>query len=360
MNLPSLHQLADRLRAPRQSPVFIVGRFRSGTTALWNILRHSDEAFAMYEPLHDTLATHLDHPAAPDATHRGVADYFHELRQHREQVLSLYRMGFGATRLALAAKDSYPELKTYLTALINLAGEKIPVLKCVRLDFRLAWLRKQFPHAKIIYIVRDPREQWISMAAKDNADLKVPRWLSVYQGSTFAANLMFYLPEIMGGDGQHSYERAYYLWRISQVIGQKYADLYVDFDREFLTADPALFARLTSLTGIPIPPAVIAEYLRRDIPRRASAVNINVPFVKIEQRCEAVLERRGLLQAIKDDVLYDHWPLAPDLTTAQITEAVDSLSLATSREQQHTQEVDAALADARRCLQEELKKNRSK
>jgi hypothetical protein len=352
INLPSLNQLADRLRLNRKCPVFIVGRFRSGTTALWNIFRRSDEALALYEPLHDTLNTHLEHPAAPDATHRGVTDYFHELRLHREEILPLYRMEFGATRLALSAKDSYPELKTYLSALIDLAGEKVPVIKCVRLDFRLAWLRRHFPQAVIIYLVRSPREQWISMAAKDNADLKVPRWLSVYQGSVFATNLMFVLPELMGGEGQHAYERAYYLWRISQVIGQKYADLYVDFDREFLSADPALFARLASLTGIPIPPQVIEECLHRDIPRRASSDDLNIPFAKIEQRCETVLERRGLLRAIQEGVLDNHWPLASDLTPTQITEAINSLSLASSREQQHTLEVDAALAEARLALQQ--------
>jgi len=352
INLPLLHQLADRLRLNRKRPVFIVGRFRSGTTALWNILRRSDEAFALYEPLHDSLNTHLEHPAAPDATHRGVTDYFHEYRAHREEILPLYRMEFGATRLALSAKDSYPELKTYLAALIDLAGEKVPVLKCVRLDYRLAWLRRHFPQALIIYLVRNPREQWISMAAKDNADLKVPRWMSVYQSSAFAANLMFVLPEIMGGEDQHAYERAYYLWRISQVVGQKYADLYVDFDREFLAADPALFARLASQTGVPIPPQVIEECLHRDIPRRSSREDINIPFAKIEQRCEAVLERRGLLKAIQAGILNSHWPLASDLTPAQITEAVNSLSLASSREQQHTLEVDAALAQTRLTLQQ--------
>jgi hypothetical protein len=190
------------------------------------------------------------------------------------------------------------------------------------------------------------------MAAKDNADLKVPRWLSVYQGGVFAANLMFVLPELMGGDGQHAYERAYYLWRISQVIGQKYADLYVDFDREFLAADPALFAQLSTLTGLPIPLPVIDEFLRRDIPRRASEEKVHVPFAKIEQRCEAVLERRGLLRAIQEGALDRHWPLASDLSPAQITEAVNSLSLASSREQQHTLEVDAVLAQARLALQE--------
>jgi hypothetical protein len=148
------------------------------------------------------------------------------------------------------------------------------------------------------------------------------------------------------------------VWRISQVIGQKYADLYIDFDREFLTADPKVFAHLSSLTGISIPPQVIDKFLHRDIPRRAVAEDVNIPFSKIEQRCELVLERRGLLRAIQSGVLDEHWPLAADLSSAQITEAMHSLSLAASREQQHTLEVDSALAQARLALQEEREKVR--
>jgi hypothetical protein len=359
IKMPLLNQLADRLGLRPKPPVFIVGRFRSGTTALWNILRHSGEAFALYEPLHDSLATHLEHPpAGVDATHHGVSDYFRELRQYREKILPLYRMEFGATRLALSAQDSYPELKNYLTTLIHLAGDKVPVIKCVRLDYRLAWLRRNFPHAQIIYLVRNPREQWISMAMKDNGDLRVPRWMGVYQSSAFAANLMFYLPELMGGEMQHAYERAYYLWRISQAVGQKYADLSIDFEREFLTADATVFARLSSITDLSLSPSVINEYLRRDIPSRAKNEKLSVPFAKIEERCEAVLERRGLLRAIKAGALDTHWPLATDLTPTQITEAIHSLSLASSREQQHTLEVDAALAQVRLDLQNEIDRNR--
>jgi len=332
MDFDPLGQLAAQLRL-RKRPVFIVGRFRSGTTALWNLLRQSPGTFAIYEPLHDVLPAHLNEEGPADPSHRGVEDYFRELREQRVAVLRHFRAEFGATRLFLAGGEAHPELLTYLKVLLGLAGARVPVLKCVRMDFRLAWLRRNFPHAAIIYLHRNPREQWLSMAAREDPKLRDTRWLSVYQSNAFAANLLLSLPEVMESPSQHPYERAYYLWRISQALGEKYANLNVNFDADLLTGDPNLFIRLAELTGVTIPPEVLAASLCREIPPRAQAPTEKAAMAKMEQRCEAVLERRGLLQAIQNGAIETAWPQAQDLSRDHIREAIDCLSLACSREQ---------------------------
>ena len=41
------------------APIFITGRFRSGTTLLWHTFNALDDYCAYYEPCHDNLLAHL-------------------------------------------------------------------------------------------------------------------------------------------------------------------------------------------------------------------------------------------------------------------------------------------------------------
>src|SRR5437763_16548303 len=63
--LPHPHLLAEqpysdvsrsaRSNVPQHSPIFITGRFRSGSTLLWNIFRHIPGCTAYYEPLNERM-----------------------------------------------------------------------------------------------------------------------------------------------------------------------------------------------------------------------------------------------------------------------------------------------------------------
>ncbi|WP_231892808.1 sulfotransferase [endosymbiont of unidentified scaly snail isolate Monju] len=53
-------------------------------------------------------------------------------------------------------------------------SEKPAVFKFVRASFRLSWLRKTFPEARIIWINRDPRKVWDSMQKRDTSIAAVP------------------------------------------------------------------------------------------------------------------------------------------------------------------------------------------
>ena len=125
--------------------IFISGRFRSGTTILWNIFRLSGLVRTYYEPLHDNLIDYINAEACADPTHRGVKEYFREYRDIMDGLKVLHKPTFGVSRLCLGSKESFPELKEYLDFLASAAVGTIPLFKFVRADFRLPWLRSNYP-----------------------------------------------------------------------------------------------------------------------------------------------------------------------------------------------------------------------
>jgi hypothetical protein len=48
-----------------------------------------------------------------------------------------------------------PRMKRYISILIERAPGR-PILQFNHVDFRLSWLRQNFPHAKIVHLYRHP------------------------------------------------------------------------------------------------------------------------------------------------------------------------------------------------------------
>lgn len=59
--------------------IFISGRFRSGTTVLWNIFNNLPQYKAWYEPLHTNLISQIQY-VKPKEDHIGVDDYWKNYR----------------------------------------------------------------------------------------------------------------------------------------------------------------------------------------------------------------------------------------------------------------------------------------
>ncbi|MED5261566.1 MAG: hypothetical protein VX574_04130, partial [Myxococcota bacterium] len=93
--------------AGKTPPIFVVGRFRSGTTALWSALRTLPELHCFFEPLHDNLLEYIEAAAPPDPTHRGVDEYFAEYEACRTRLAALHRPEFGVSRLCLAEDEAH-------------------------------------------------------------------------------------------------------------------------------------------------------------------------------------------------------------------------------------------------------------
>src|SRR5579864_2879347 len=131
---------ASNMKGPEiPSALFITGRFRSGSTLVWNMFRQVPAVAAYYEPLHDRLLDWLEHPIAPQPTHFHVDTYFAAYPPRRD-IAAYHRRWFAGSNLYLEAKDQEPVLEAYIRFLIEAAAPRLPVLKFNRVDFRLGWL----------------------------------------------------------------------------------------------------------------------------------------------------------------------------------------------------------------------------
>jgi hypothetical protein len=280
-------------RPIQEPPVFITGRFRSGSTLLWNIFRHIDGLTAYYEPLNERRwfdpTTRGDRT---DPTHKNVEEYWREF-DGLEELGRYYREEWIRSSLLMDAHSWDPDLKRFIELLIEKAKGRA-VVKFNRVDFRLPWLRHYFPAAKIVHIYRHPREQWCSVLQKPASfgpHRKMSEFLpyDMFYVSVWASDLKYHFPFLDEAAIEHPYEMFYYLWKLSYLYGMKWADHSVRFEtlvREPDTELPALMHAvgirqydLTSLKAlIEIP----------DLEKWKRYAD-DAWFQRIESRCETVL-----------------------------------------------------------------------
>ncbi len=163
-----------RQNAQTDSPIFLVGRHRSGTSMFWNIFRQSDRYFCLYEPLNEYLLDGvLGSETFPlDPTHTGIADYWTEYRTlDKDRLISCWHINNATKNIRLGRYSFAPGLKRYLDFLLNEGAQHgIPLIKFVNADFKTGWLRRQYPDARIIHLLRRPHEVWESMFHRDGTD----------------------------------------------------------------------------------------------------------------------------------------------------------------------------------------------
>jgi hypothetical protein len=135
----------------------------------WNLLRTAPEHYTCYcEPFHESLPHLVDDPALvpPDITHSDIDDPFAEYRALDPVTLkALWRPWFGRERFVLGPEDPAPEMKSFLDFLVGSSDSPV-VIKFTRASFRIRWLRAQFPSARIVQLIRRPRDMWTSMGGR--------------------------------------------------------------------------------------------------------------------------------------------------------------------------------------------------
>jgi len=209
------------------APVFITARFRTGSTLLWNILRHTPGITAYYEPLHPTLALPPDQRAAArDPTHFGVEEYWSEYTRI-EGLERWYTEPWDRQYLYLDSLDWRPALTRYLQVLLRAAPHR-PVLQFNRVDFRLDWLRHVFPHARLVHLFRHPRDQWLS-TLRDPASFgpdAPPEQFAEHDYfflRDWVADLASHFPVLDWQLVRHPYRMFYLVWKLSYVWGKAYS-----------------------------------------------------------------------------------------------------------------------------------------
>ena len=228
------------LTSQRNDIILITGRFRSGSTLLWNLFRHVEGVTSYYEPLNERRwfdpALRGDRT---DATHLHVSDYWKEY--DGLQVLGdYYREEWIGRNLCMGPDAWDPDLKRYVEILVERAPGR-PALQFNRIDFRLPWFRRNFPNAKIVHLYRHPRDQWCSSLMDVRCfpcDGKMSDFAAhdKFYLLTWAADLKYQFPFLNPAGVRHPYELFYYIWKLSYLYGRRYAHYSLAF--EDLVADP--------------------------------------------------------------------------------------------------------------------------
>jgi hypothetical protein len=289
---PDLGRPSRQLRT-YEGTIFITARFRTGSTLLWNLFRQLENCVAYYEPLNERR---WFDPATRgntlDATHRGVEDYWREY-EGLTDLGEIYRDEWADRRLFLDESAWQPQLRLYIERLIEHAGPRHAVLQFNRVDFRLPWLRRQFPGAAIVHLYRHPRDQWCSSLM---TPARVPRDVDL---AAFAPFDHFYLARWGRDLSRHfpflaepaqtcPYRLFYLIWRLSYLFGVTYADHSLSFEA-LASAPREEIDRLLKAVSIPGDAAALAPNVGAPPANRRHEYASDEWFADQEAACEAVL-----------------------------------------------------------------------
>lgn len=278
----------------RSDIVIVTGRFRSGSTLLWNLFRQAGGFTTYYEPFNERRwfdpRVRGEHT---DSTHRNVSDYWREY-DGLEILGRFYREDWIRRHLLMDEQSWDPEMKRYVDTLIDRAPGR-PALQFNRIDFRLPWFRRHYPNATYIHIFRHPRDQWCSTLQGDLA--RLPKNASFAEFTPFdkfylrmwAEDLKYHFPFLEESHNQHPYRVHYYLWKLSYLFGTKYCDHSVQF--ETLLEDPCEeIARLLESVGAePRDPGELKSIVAGPPVVKWREYADDVWFREHEAACEAVL-----------------------------------------------------------------------
>ena len=224
---------------PHGSPIFITGRFRSGSTLLWNLFRHLPDHTAYYEPFNERRwFDQAQRGGHTDNTHRGVDEYWSEY-QGLDELSQFYKEDWIRYRLYMSKTSFDYQMKCFINTMISGANGRA-VLQFNRVDFRLPWLRANFPDARIVHVYRNPRDQWCSVLRDQE---KYPPTATsntafpdhFYLESWFR-DLASQFPFLTDYETNHRYYLFYLIWKLSYCFGVRYSD--ISEGMETLTRDP--------------------------------------------------------------------------------------------------------------------------
>ena len=284
-------------RGGRAAPLFVSARFRSGSTLLWNMFRQTPGVTAYYEPLNERRwFLPRGSGEGTDPTHVNVDDYWREY-DGMADLDAWFRSDWTVRDLYMDAHACDRRMSRYLAALIERAPGR-PVLQCNRLDFRLPWLRRQFPDAGILVLYRDPREQWLSVLRDpgghpDDHRVGSARFQDRFYTLTWARDLCRVFPFLDPDQHDHLYAVHYLLWRLSHLAACRDADMMIAYEDLFADCDAMMTAvfQQFDINGGRIAAGGYRGLLKASGAERWPAYASATWFEAIENDCEDELRR---------------------------------------------------------------------
>ncbi|CAI4151264.1 conserved hypothetical protein [Alteromonas macleodii] len=212
--------------------IFITSRFRSGSTLLWNLFRSVEGCTSYYEPFNERKWFDAETRGSfVDNTHLGVNDYWQEYEELSD-LSKYYNEKWIHQQLYMDQRSYNPDMEDFIDCIIeNTKG--LTVLQFNRIDFRLPWIKKHYPKAKIIHLYRNPREVWCSFLV--NKEVMTSENIEyTYQDAFYldvwCDDLADVYPFLDPKVTRHPYQRFYYLWKLSYLFGIEWADQSVAFE----------------------------------------------------------------------------------------------------------------------------------
>jgi hypothetical protein len=283
-------------------PIFITARFRSGSTLLWNIFRHVDGCRSYYEPLNERRwFDPARRGSRVDSTHIGASEYWLEY-DGLEHLGGVFHDDWNRRNLHMDENAWDPDLAAYVRGLIGAAPPKRAVLQFNRVDFRLPWLKRWFPHAILVHLYRHPRDQWCSSLVDIKAFPRDGHLRDFGPHDHFyllhwARDLRHRFPILDERAVEHPYELFYIIWKLSWLFGRHYAHYSIGLER--LIAQPELELRsLFAAVGMPdVPPSSLLHLVDRQSQGKWRAYADDDWFSAHESRCETLLRVWGGIAA---------------------------------------------------------------
>lgn len=273
-------------------PIFITGRFRSGSTLLWNLFRNLPDHTAYYEPFNERRwFDQSQRGGHTDNTHRGVIEYWSEY-QGMDELTHLYNEDWIRNRLYMSNTSFDYRMKHFINTLI--AGtDGRAVLQFNRVDFRLPWLRANFPKARIVHVYRNPRDQWCSTLRDEAAYPAVARsnigFTDHFYLMVWFRDLVRQFPFLADYEAHHRYYLFYLIWKLSYCFGAHYSD--ISLGMEVLTQDPFdSLAKILAATGSELGLAEKVDFsFVEAVPSRWPNYAGEKWFTDIEKECDELV-----------------------------------------------------------------------
>ncbi|MCF8091961.1 MAG: sulfotransferase [Desulfotignum sp.] len=275
--------------------IFITGRFRSGTTLLWNIFRQVQSFTAYYEPFNERRWFDPSiRGKNTDVTHIGVDNYWREY-DGLEALSSVYQESWIDRDLYMSGSSWNPRMKQYIDILIERA-KNIPVLQFNRIDFRLPWIKANYPDSSIIHIFRNPRDQWCSFIGEQNisciyAEIKELDSIDRFYLNSWGEDLKYFFPFLDKKDLKYAYELFFLIWKLSYCFGIKFSDISIPFER--IVDDPKVQMDLVCncLNIELIDETILDKLVNKSLIEKWKPSISDSWFRQIESKCECLIEK---------------------------------------------------------------------